>query len=57
MYYTQKKIVFLPANCNVDVVSSIQLIDGEIVTMNSVLAFPPKLSCNSLVSLLSRYGI
>ena len=45
------------AYCNVDNVSSTDMIDGDTVAMTHVLQLPPKLSCKSRVSLLSRYGM
>jgi len=41
----------------VEIVSYTLYKDGDTVAIITVLAFPPKLSCKSLVSLESLYGI
>lgn len=46
----------LEAYFKVDKVSYMLLYVGEIVAIIIVFALPPKLSCNNLVNLESRYG-
>src|SRR3990167_1027668 len=47
----------LSAYWRVDFVSSRHSADGDIVAIMHVFDFPPKLSCRSLVNLLSRKGM
>mmetsp|Transcript_14603 Transcript_14603/g.26979 ORF Transcript_14603/g.26979 Transcript_14603/m.26979 type:complete len:258 (-) Transcript_14603:819-1592(-) len=49
-------LLALSANFKVLVVSSTALLQGLTQQITVVFVFPPKLSCNSLVSLLSLYG-